>query len=292
MPPDTVSGLLVLGRELLKSNPAAAPAQESRELLAFLLGVDRRRLPLMLSSPVPEEAAARFRELCRRRAEGYPLQYLLGSWTFRGLEFAVGEGVLIPREDTETVAEVCLEKLKGLQNLVAADLCSGSGCIAVALERSVPGLAIWAVEVSGAAFAYLQKNAAANGCRNLAPVQADIRSWEPPCPLDLIVSNPPYLTGNDMDHLQREVRWEPPLALFGGRDGLDFYRAILGRYPSRLKPGGWLVLEVGMGQDAAVRTLMEKAGLIRLGSRRDLGGIVRCLWGQKPLQGAPSLPVM
>ncbi len=192
---------------------------------------------------------------CRRLA-GEPLQYLLGEWEFWGLTFAVGEGVLIPRPDTEILVEQGLAALNGVEAPRVLDLCAGSGCVALALAHERPDAAVTAVEWSPAAYGYLEKNIAALGGR-VTPRRADVLAPPPGDwgAFDLITANPPYLTGEEMAALPPEVRHEPPQALSGGADGLDFYRAIRAMWLPLLKPGGTLAMEIGWRQGEQVSTL-------------------------------------
>ena len=181
-----------------------------------------------------------------RRAEGYPLQYLLGEWEFYGRPFTVGPGVLIPRADTETLIESVLSWACKKRGIRMADLCSGSGCIAVTLWHELNGAKVSAVENSPAALSYLRENIRRN--------HADVEVWEddaclPSCPLqelDLVTANPPYLSEKDMSALQKEVSFEPEEALAGGRDGLDYYRRLTCVWKERICPGGRLFYEVGL----------------------------------------------
>ena len=226
--------------------------------------------------PVPDDKAAEIRALAKRRSEGYPLQYLLGQWEFWGCNFKIGEGVLIPRPDTETLVEqvldICLTAPK------IADLCSGSGCIAVALKKELPQAEVWAVELSDTALGYLRQNTQLNGCGDIHILKGDVLKSETAASvrgLDILVSNPPYLTSQDMSELQTEVRHEPASALFGGEDGLNFYRAVTELWKTSIKEGGYIAYEYGMGQHDAVKAILEKNGFTDVELRRDGGGIIR-----------------
>ena len=192
----------------------------------------------------------------RRRLAGEPLQYLLGEWEFWGLTLAVGEGVLIPRPDTEILVEQGLAALAGVEAPRILDLCAGSGCVALALAKERPDAAVTAVEWDPAAWCWLTKNLAAYG-DIVAPLRADVLA-PPPEGLglfDLITANPPYLTAEEMTVLSPEVGHEPPQALLGGDDGLAFYRAIRAHWLPLLKPGGTLAMEIGWQQGESVSAL-------------------------------------
>ena len=228
---------------------------------------------------VPQDKAELILSAVKRRAKGEPLQYILGEWEFYGLRFKVGEGVLIPRPDTETLVDQTLDicRENGMSSPVIADLCSGSGCIAIALRHELPGAEVYAAELSDKALGYLKQNKELNRS-GIHIVKADVLdkaslSLFPTA--DIIVSNPPYLTAKDMSELQTEVAREPETALYGGTDGLDFYRRMTGLWKEKLRPGGWLVYEFGMGQHDDVKNILEATGFTNVCFRRDGGGIIR-----------------
>lgn len=238
---------------------------------------------LLLEKPdASEEQINTVNRMAYRRMNGYPLQYLLGEWEFYGLPFYVGEGVLIPRQDTETLVEMALrEKLP--DNPTILDLCSGSGCIAVTLALNIQHADVTAVEISGTAIEYIKKNAQ----RNLADIKilkGDVLSEQTAAgfsQIDMIVCNPPYLTGDDMKVLQKEVSFEPETALFGGEDGLDFYRNITKIWKTILRSGGIIAFEIGIGQESAVSKILEENNFIDIKMTEDLSGIIRVVRGIK-----------
>ena len=215
-------------------------------------------------------------ELCAQRRAGVPLQYLLGEWEFYGLPFKVGRGVLIPRADTETLVDAACEILKDTPAPAILDLCAGSGCIAIALGHIFPAAQVTAVEKSPHAMQYLRENIRLNHSQVQA-VQADLNDYDPPNPLDLIVSNPPYIPSGDITGLMPELHYEPHGALDGGADGLDFYKIIASRCHAQLKPGGWLCFELGIGQAMPVRQILKQNGYHRIRTRDDLSGITRVI---------------
>ena len=230
--------------------------------------------------PVPDNKAAEILSLARQRSEGYPLQYLLGQWEFWGCNFRIGEGVLIPRPDTETLVEHVLGicRRKGLKKPKIADLCSGSGCIAVALKKEIPEAEVYAVELSEKALYYLRQNTELNDCGDIRIISGDVLKSETArriSELDILVSNPPYLTTQDMNELMTEVRYEPESALFGGEDGLDFYRAITELWRASVKDGGYIAYELGLGQHEAVKAILETNGFGDVELQRDGAGIIR-----------------
>lgn len=254
-----------------------SPSFEAFEMLSFCTGLTRTQI-LAGAFGLTEEQTAAVDRVLRRRLQREPLQYILGEWTFFGRPFAVGEGVLIPRADTETLVEAAISAAKPMQNPKIADLCAGSGCIAVTLSLELE-TEVDAYEKSDAAFAYLTENIKKNGAKVNA-IRYDVLQ-EPDKKYDLIVSNPPYLTKEDMAHLQKEVSFEPEMALFGGDDGLDFYRAITKVWKNTLLPGGMLFYEVGAGQADDVAAILAENGFTDICTYKDLCGIIRVVGGKR-----------
>lgn len=263
------------------------PDVDARELVRLAAGRD----PYVSECAVEPAQADRLARLTQRRAERYPLQYLEGSWPFLDFELAVGEGVLIPRADTEVVCEAAAETLAHKADPRVLDLCAGSGCLGIGIRRLVPYATVTALEKSPAALPWLLKNSAEAladfGEVGLA-VQVDagdVFTYQQrlaPESLDLIVSNPPYLTAEEMDSLQPEVRFEPAMALDGGTDGGDFYRHIVNAYAPALKSGGWLVLEIGWQQQGLLRRVVEESGHYdHVECRKDYGGNDRVILARK-----------
>ncbi len=218
-----------------------------------------------------------------KRASGYPLQYILGEWEFYGFRFKVGQGVLIPRADTETIIDTIKDKLK-VEKPNIVDLCSGSGCIAITLSETLKNATVTAVEKSEDALYYLKDNVARYGDK-VRVIKGDIfdelmlsNVGEN---IDCIVSNPPYLTKEDMTKLQEEVKHEPQMALFGGDDGLDFYRVIVEKWSRLLKIGGLIVFELDPMQEKDVKEMLAQIGFIDLFSVNDATGSVRVVGGYK-----------
>ncbi len=197
-----------------------------------------------------------------RRLSGEPTQYILGMWEFYGLPFYVGEGVLIPRPDTELLVEKGLELIKNTSNPRVLDLCSGSGCVAIAIKKHRPDAKVWAVELYDRAASYLNRNALLNGV-DIRLLREDVLQAPPPDlgEFDLIISNPPYIDGEAMIHLADEVKREPHTALFGGDDGLVFYRAIADKWLELLDVKGALAVEIGFDQGKSVADLFKAYGL-------------------------------
>lgn len=273
--------LKIQWREALEQAGVYAPAFELREIIELAAGIPRARQLAEEAAPLPEEARRRVEAALAERISGRPLQYMCGSWEFCGLEFFVGEGVLIPRPDTETLVETALRLCKGLPAPRIADLCSGTGCIAIALAKRLPRAAVTAVELSDAAWGYLTRNIAHNAAENVTPLRADVLSCCLHGEYHLILSNPPYIPTAELAGLQREVLCEPVMALDGSADGLLFYRELARIYLPRLTAGGWLAFEVGDTQSAAVRAILEENGYRNIAIQTDAAGFERVVYGQR-----------
>jgi release factor glutamine methyltransferase len=194
-----------------------------------------------------------------RRAKREPLQYILGSQEFMGLDFQVSPAVLIPRHDTEVLVTEAAKRGCGSRSIL--DIGTGSGCVAIALAKALPEAQVLSVDISGEALAVARDNAQRNGV-SVEFVEGSLLEPFTGRRFDMIVSNPPYIPAADLDTLQQEVRgYEPLSALDGGADGLDFYRRITQAAPDYLNPGGWLLFEVGAGQAPQVLELLGAGGL-------------------------------
>lgn len=222
--------------------------------------------------------------LVKKRSEGYPLQYLLGQWEFYGYPFKVNENVLIPRADTELIIENVLEicRKNNLKSPKIADLCSGSGCIAITLKKQIPSAEVYAMEFSEKAVEIIHSNAVLNNVEiNILNDDVLNPKTENLPIFDIIVSNPPYLTQQEMDTLQKEVTFEPSLALFGGADGLDFYRRMTSIWKNFLRKDGWLIYESGDGQHEDIKNILGKNNFYNITLSRDLNNIIRNVTAQK-----------
>jgi len=237
---------------------------EAEWLLGGLLGVERFALYLEPARRLTEAEAAHYRELIERRARREPLQYLLGWEDFHGLRLAVTPDVLVPRPETEGLVEWALEVLAGRPDPVVADLGTGSGAIACAVASALPAAEVLAVELAAGALAVAS--------RNVRELSAN---------LDLVVANPPYLPSAVIGSLPPEVsRHEPRAALDGGPDGLAVIRRIVAGAPPLLKPGGWLLMEIGEDQAGPLASLMAAEGFSSIRARRDLNGVERYIGGR------------
>lgn len=257
-------------------------ANEALILIRHFTGFSRTDIAVHPQTAVEQAMVCDLKSAVARRKDNEPLQYIIGSWEFYGREFAVGEGVLIPRQDTETLCDKAISNAP--HGAKVLDLCAGSGCISVTIKAERPDLTVYAVEKYPKAFEYLKKNIA----ENKVDVNAFMADALCPnefsgdfCNFDLMVSNPPYLTSDDMDSLQKEVEFEPKTALFGGENGLEFYEKLTQIWESKLKPGGVLMYEVGADQSASVEKILLCNGFKNVCHKRDLCGIIRVVYAFK-----------
>lgn len=268
-------------RGILSEAEIEAPELEARLLIEGVTGMNRASQIANSNSEISGEIQEKLISMAQKRAEHLPLQYILGKWSFMGFEFKVGEGVLIPRDDTEVLVGLCLDYLKASDGKTALDLCAGSGAISVALDK-LANADVTAVELSDKAYNFLLENIKGT---NIKPHKGDIfecyRDFEAKS-FDLIASNPPYIKTDEIETLQTEVGYEPKTALDGGADGLDFYRAIARRWTPLLKSGGAMAFELGEGQAEYVGGLMADHGYINIKTAKDLGGTDRAIIGILP----------
>jgi release factor glutamine methyltransferase len=258
--------------------PVAAVLREARSridpaeaeiLLAHVLGRSRSWLFAHDDYRLDGELARRFRDMLERRIEGEPVAYLIGHRGFWRFDLHVTPATLIPRPETERLVELALQRLPQERELSVADLGTGSGAIALALASERPRAMVIAVDVSAAALEIARGNARTLGLANVEFREGD---WWAPLAgqrFDLIASNPPYIEERDEHLRQGDLRYEPLSALASGADGLDAIRAIAGGAPAHLRPGGWLLIEHGWEQGAAVRALLLAAGLVDAATERD-----------------------
>lgn len=276
----TVNEIYQSGLKLLENNNIENSKFEAQSLLQKAFSLDRVGFIIHKTDKADENCSHNFLNFIERRISGEPLQYILGEWSFMGFDFKVGRGVLIPRDDTEVVVNLCIDFLKNRTDKKTVDLCSGSGAIAVALDK-ISGAEVTAVEIDETAFSYLETNVKENNS-SVKPVMADalkICETFADGGLDLIVSNPPYIKSADVETLQKEVQLEPRLALDGGEDGCDFYREIVSRWSRKLKKGGALAFELGENQADAVKALMTEQGFSDFKISLDFGGVQRAIIG-------------
>lgn len=274
----TTLKILTWTKEYLAGKGVANARLEAEWLLCEVLSLDRVGLYLNFDKPLQEGELAAYRTMVARRAKREPLQHILGTQEFMGLEFKTTAAALIPRHDTEVLVSVALRVSPAAGSVL--DIGSGSGCVAIVLAKHLPAAAVVSVDISAEALELARRNADLNG------VTVDFRQGSLFGPVedgrfDLIVSNPPYIPAAHIATLEPEVReFEPQAALDGGADGLDFYRLIIPAAPGHLNNGGWLLVEVGAGQSGAVTEMFTKNGFSAIFSAKDPAGINRVVAGQ------------
>lgn len=286
--PPSIGGALSWAVGVLETAGVADAEREAQWLLAERLGCSVGRLRAQREAPVAPEDWVLFVGWVERRAKREPIQYILGTQEFLGLEFRVTPEVLIPRLDTEVLVEAAVAHLRSMVGpsggaepfLRVADIGTGSGAIAIGVAHLLPATRVVAVDLSGAALAVAQSNAERLGLAD----RVEFRQGDLLAPLAgerfaAILSNPPYIPVADLDGLEPEVReFEPHLALTPGSDGLEFYRRLAQGAPGLLEPGGLLGVEVGIGQAEAVAGLFRAAGLA-VSVHLDTAGIQRVVCG-------------
>ena len=272
----------IIAKELKRSG-IDTPELEADYIITHVCDIDMVHLFVDSSRILTSDEVNKISDIVKMRAGGKPLQYIIGEWEFYSMPFLVGEGVLIPRPDTEVLVDRAIDILNARGGKpVVADLCSGSGCIAIAIKKNVPSARVIAVEYSPKAVEYLIKNKARNNV-NIEEVVADVcrESTLGGMPIfDMVVANPPYLNKNDIDNLQREVTFEPREALYASSDGLKFYREITSIWTGQIKHGGTLMYEIGQGQHDDVRQIMLDNGITNIKFEEDMNGIIRLVYGR------------
>ena len=255
---------------VIAQNPESDAVFEANQLIEFVTG--SKRIDIM-HGEADETTVQKLMEYAEKRREGYPLQYIIGRWQFFDMELSVGEGVLVPRQDTETVCEAAFEVVNAFENPVVLDLCSGSGCIALAVKKYCPCSCVTAVEKSVQAYEYLTKNIELTKL-GVTPCRADIFEYYREIEnetVDIIISNPPYIDPAVKPDMQKEVTFEPDMALFAEEKGLVFYKFIADSYYDKLKKGGYIVFEYGYDQKEAVRNILIEKGYTVIREITDMG---------------------
>ena len=250
---------------LLEKAGVPDAAFDARSLVESVADIPHEKFILLRDNEVTDEQVREVEALCAKRALGVPLQYLLGSWEFFGYSFAVGEGVLIPRPETEELVSLTLEKMKEIENPVVFDLCAGTGCIGISVKHERPDASVYLIEKSDEAMSFLETNKIRNGFgSSIVSVKYDILDGFPsflPEP-DVIISNPPYIPTAELVLLQKEVGNEPPMALDGGKDGIDFYLMLAEKWFPYIKAGGFISVECGEGQAETIAGLFGENSTI------------------------------
>ena len=279
----TYNNLYLDIRQQLRKAGIEAATLEARELVCFGTGKSREELARDGGLYASPELERRVRELVQRHLEGEPVAYLIGEWEFFGLPLDISSDVLIPRPDTEVLAEQAIEYIKTLDDCRVLDLCAGSGCIGLAVASQAPKARVILGELSDAALKICRQNVRSNGLSGrVVPFQVD--ALEKPGrhlgEFQCIVSNPPYIPRADIDELDGSVKdYEPLMALDGGEDGLDFYRSIVEKWKDALVSGGRMYFEVGIGQADDVLRIMRGQGFGDIQIVKDLHDIPRVVFG-------------
>ena len=264
---------------ILRENNIESAEADCCEILKKVLSLDRIGLITHQNDPVSDKSYNDIMSMINRRINGEPIQYIIGSWSFLGHEYFVGEGVLIPRDDTQVVLEKAFDFMRTNKCKNALDLCSGSGIIAVSIKLKYKNCSVFAVEKSKQAFEYLIKNAEKNNA-DINAVCADLNDCAQEFGndfFDIIVSNPPYIKTEDIEKLQKEISFEHRLALDGGKNGLCFYKIIIDLYTKKLKSGGMLAFEIGEDQAEPVSKLLMLNGYRNIEIFKDIQGLDRAV---------------
>lgn len=260
-------------------------AFDARVIFETVFGVKYNQLVLNPDMKYDESLEEKFGKMLDERISGRPLQYIIGEWDFMGFTFKVGEGVLIPRPETEMLVEYAVDKMKSITNPVVFDLCSGSGCIGLSIKKLFPSAKVFMVEKSEDALRYLEMNRENLGlARETVAIKGDIlNGYEGfsslPKP-DVIISNPPYIKSEEIPTLQKEVQLEPKMALDGGEDGYIFYRCLAEKWVPYINEGGYIAVECGEEQAEEISGMFsaycEKTEILD-----DFSGIQRIVAGLK-----------
>jgi release factor glutamine methyltransferase len=280
----TYDECLRTGTQQLRDAGIEEAALEARLILMAASGLSRTGLISAGPDVAPDDIAGRFSGMLRERQTRRPLQHILGTTEFFGLDILSDERALIPRPDSEVVVEAALRLIPDATEMVVADLGTGTGCLLAAILTNRPRTRGVGVEASAQAAGLARENfARLNLAARAQLFEGSWANWEDWQTAGLIISNPPYIASAEIAGLAPEVRTHDPMAaLDGGPDGLAAYREIVSLAATRLRPGAWLVFEIGHDQKDAVWRLLEMAEFTEIGSSKDLGGNDRAVWGRKP----------
>ena len=280
----TYNNLFLDTRARLKKAGVEQAQLEARELVCYAADKSREQLYRDMSLYVSAELEKRVEELVQRRLAGEPVAYIIGEWEFYGLPLDISRDVLIPRSDTELLAQRGIQRAREAgEGARVLDLCAGSGCVGLAIAAQVPQCRVVLGELSEGALRTCKQNVRRNGlnarvtCLSVDALEAPSSAlWD----VDVIVCNPPYSPSGDIPGLDTSVRdYEPHMALDGGADGLDFYRAIAPRWKAALRLGGALLFEVGIGQAPDVEDILARSGYESIQTVQDTQGIWRVVEG-------------
>ena len=280
----TYNNLYMDIRQTLRRAGIEAATLEARELMCFASGKTRSQLVRDGQLYVPPAIEERARDLVCRHLAGEPVAYLIGEWEFYGLPLDISSDVLIPRSDTEVLAERAILRARAAgEGARVLDLCAGSGCVGLAVAANVPACRVVLGELSEGALRVCKQNVRRNSL-NARVTCVSVNALEPPASalwdFDIIACNPPYIPTGDIPGLDVSVRdYEPHMALDGGADGLDFYRAVTQKWKSALRLGGSLIFEVGIGQAPSVEDILARNGFEGIQTTADTQGIWRVVEG-------------
>ena len=281
----TYNDLYLNTRNRLRAAGVDSAQLEARELVCFALDKTKEQLLRDRGLYVTSAQEGQVEELIRRRLAGEPVAYLIGEWEFYGIPLDISRDVLVPRSDTEVLASLAIDLLqKAGEGARLLDLCAGSGCVGLAAAVHAPQSRVVLADWSEEALRICRQNVRRNGLNaRVTCVRADAREAAPSAlwDFDVIACNPPYIPSGEIDALDPDVKdYEPRMALDGGPDGLDFYRAIAGKWQSALRLGGTLLFEVGMGQAPAVEDILAQNGFTGINTYPDTRGIWRVVEGR------------
>ena len=295
----TYKELLEEGYQILNSAGIEEARLDAWLLLEFAADIKRAWYYAHMDETAETAVAEQYRQLCEKRAQHIPLQHLTGQAYFMGYEFYVDDRVLVPRQDTETLVEEAISHLRELPAPKILDMCTGSGCILLSLLMELPQASGTGVDVSADALEVAKENTRRLGLEKRAElIQSDLfsanyfekNSRKKCMEYDMLISNPPYIRTADIDGLMDEVRLhDPRLALDGKADGLYFYEKITEQAGKYLKPGGWLIYEIGCDQGKDVAEIMKKKGFIQIEVKKDLAGLDRIVEGRMLTQEEPNV---
>ena len=252
---------------------------EAKQIIKYVTGYNNNQILMNYQNDLSDFELSNLQIIMKQRLNRYPLQYILGKWDFYGRSYKVGPGVLIPRPDTETVIETCLDIISDDATSEVLDLCAGTGCIGITIACERKNSKVTLVEKYEEAAEYLRENIK-NADNNATLIMGDIFEFAgADQKYDLIVSNPPYISEEDMESLPPEVKFEPQTALYGGEDGLLFYRAIAAGYKDSIKSGGSLVFEIGYNEGEAVKDILLSLGYRDVNIKKDYSENDRVVFG-------------
>lgn len=278
----TLSELYRKARLDFRNAEIDSPQYDAMCLIEHFFGVNRAELVVKGDKSPKAEIEAEFLTAVEKRSSGYPLQYILGKWTFMDIPLFVGEGVLIPRDDTEILVREAIKRVRGVENPKIIDLCSGTGAVAIALAKAYPKAEILAVELSDKAFSYLKENIKRNACENIKAIKGDVfRLYEEfsDSGFDVVLSNPPYIKTDIIATLAKEVQHEPKLALDGGKDGMIFYNSIIENWKGKVKRNGFIGVEIGEDLTNEIVKLFKENNFEDVYVLKDMAGLDRAVFG-------------